>query len=177
MKGIHKFAPRSGAKLSRNREYPGSIPQREALDGSGELSNGQLVSSESTALLTRLKECHGRHHNDPDVGLFLDAWEAIQQLRSDEGSPTPWDCWLWYALAEHLDRAGHDVEWMLIHVDPRCPHCSSTTKREPSVTGYPNIRCASQCRQPDDVTVDVVERVLEIYNATFNEPIERIGIF
>jgi len=37
MKGAHKFSPSSGAELSREREYPGTIPLRETLDGSGEL--------------------------------------------------------------------------------------------------------------------------------------------
>ena len=177
MKGAHKFSPTSGAALSRDREYPGTVPLREALDGSGELTNGELVSRNATALLTRLKECHQRHHAVPDPMLFREAWDAIQQLRSGEDRPTPWDCWLWYALAEYLDREGHDVEWMLVHVDPRCPHCSSSTKVEPSLTGYPNVTCASHCGRPNDVTIAVVERVVGLYNATFDEQISRFGLF
>lgn len=175
MKGAHKFSPMSGAELSREQHYPGTVPQREALDGSGELTNGQLVSNGSRALLGNFRRMHARHHDQENAALVRKASRAIQRLRKHD----PWDCWLWYALAEHLDRRDDvdvDVTWMLGHVDPRCPHCSSRTKLEPSATGYPNVKCASHCQHKNDVTIVVVERILDCYNAAFDEPIDRVGL-
>ncbi|QLG63097.1 hypothetical protein [Halorarum salinum] len=178
MKGIHRYSPTTGAELGRDRHYPGTIPLRESLEGDGELTNGELVSRDPTAILEYFKRCHRKHY-DADQDLYLAAWEGITALRAgdDEEESDPWDCWLWYALAERLDRRGHDVEWMCAHVDPRCPHCSSSTKLEPSATGYPNVRCASHCRRYNDVTIAIVERVLDLYNATFDEGISRVGLF
>lgn len=175
MKGAHKFSPRSGAELSDEQHYPGTIPQREALDGSGELTNGELVSKGSRALVGRFRRLQERHDRD-DPALTRAAAAAIQKLRKQD----PWDCWLWYTLAEHLHRRDDvdaGVEWMLGHVDPRCPRCSSRTKLEHSVAGYPNVKCASHCQHTNDVTIAVVERILELYNAAFDEPIEEIELF
>lgn len=173
MKGVHKHSPTSGTALSREKLYPGTVPQREAEDGSGELTNGQLVSNGSRALLGYFRRMHGRHHDDEDVHQVRAASAAIQRLRKED----PWDCWLWYALCEHLDREGHDVEWMLGHADPLCPYCASRTKIVHSMTGYPNVKCASHCRHKNDVTIAVVERVLDLYNAAFDEPIDVVGVF
>lgn len=175
MKGAHKFSPQSGAELSRERLYPGTIPMREAVDGSGELTNGELVSNGSRALLGRFRDLQERHRDEEDAALTRAAAAAIQKLRKQD----PWDCWLWYALAEHLDRRDDvdaDVEWMLGHVDPRCPFCTSRTKIEHSVTGYPNVKCAAHCRHRNDVTVAVVDQILELYNASFEEPIDEVGL-
>lgn len=176
MKGKHKFSPRSGAALSREREYPGTIPFREALDGSGELTNGELVSRSPQALLRRFKDCHQRHH-EPDPVLYREAWEAIQDLRSDEDTPTPWDCWVWYCLAEYLSREGYDADWMLSHVEARCPRCSSQLQYEASATGYDYARCATNCGTDSSKrTPEIIEQLLELYERTFG-PIDRVQLF
>jgi len=181
MKGQHKFSPRSGAELSDQREYPGTIPLREALDGSGELTNGELVSREATALLTRFKECHQRGH-DPDPELYFEAWNAIQALRNDEDTPTPWDCWLWYCLAERLHREGYDTEWMLAHVEARCPRCSSRLQYEASPMGFDVARCATKCgADSPHRTYEIMTELLDLYTRGFvdadDDPIERFEIF
>jgi hypothetical protein len=179
MKGKHKFSPTSGVELSDERHYPGTIPVREALDGSGELTNGELVSQEATALLTRFKECHRRYH-EPDPELYINAWDSIQAIRGDEDTPTPWDCWLWYCLAEYLSRNGHEIGWMFSHVEPRCPRCSSRLRYEPSPSGYPNMICGSTCgaETSSDRTVEIYDRIKEVYNTTFSdESIDRLRIF
>ena len=176
MKGLHRFSPRSGAALSQEREYPGAIPLREALDGSGELTNGELVSRSAKALLRRFKECHQRHYGR-DPALYHEAWQAINALRSDEDMPTPWDCWVWYCLAEYLSREGYDVEWMLSHVEARCPRCSSQLQYEPSPMGYDYARCATNCGNDAPTrTVEIVGRLLDLYERTFGS-IERFRLF
>jgi len=176
MKGKHKFSPRSGAELSREREYPGTIPLREALDGSGELTNGELVSRSAKALLQRFKECHQRHR-EANPELYCDGWEAIQDLRSDEESPTPWDCWVWYCLAECLTRRGYDVEWMHAHVEARCPRCSSRLQYEAAPAGYDYARCATNCGvDSSERTYEIMDRLHELYNRTF-DPINQFEIF
>jgi len=176
MKGVHKFSPSSGAPLSRDRRYPGTIPLREALDGSGELSNGKLVSDTATALARYFKRMHQRRHDADDAELYQAAALAIKRLREHD----PWDCWLWYALAERLHRRDDvdaDVAWMLDHVEARCPRCGSRLQYEPSVSGYANAKCASSCGAGHtDRTVEIVERVLDLYADTFDE-IDRITLF
>jgi len=174
MKGAHNFSPSNGAELSRDRLYPGTIPLREALDGSGELSNGKLVSDSATALARYFKRMHQRRHDSEDADLYRAAALAIKRLREQD----PWDCWLWYALAERLHRKDHDVEWMLDHVEARCPRCSSQLQYEPSVSGYANAKCASSCGadQHKDRTIEIVTRILDLYADTFGE-IDRITLF
>lgn len=175
MKGQHKFAPSSGAELSRDQRYPGTIPLREALDGSGELSNGKLVSDDSTALKRYFKRMHQRRHDETDSDLYRAASLGILRLRESD----PWDCWLWYALAERLHRKGHEVEWMLDHVEARCPRCSSRLQYEPSATGYTHAKCASSCGadSSNDRTVEIVERILDLYQTAFDEDLDQITLF
>ena len=175
MKGVHKFSPSTGADLSRDRNYPGTIPLREALDGSGELSNGKLVSDDATALLRYFKRMHQRRHDTEDAALYQAAALAIKRLREAD----PWDCWLWYAAAERLHRRDFDVEWMLDHVEARCPRCSSQLQYEPSVTGYAFAKCASSCGadSSNDRTIEIVEEVLDLYAVAFDEDLIRITLF
>ena len=172
MKGAHKFSPSSGAALSRDRRYPGTIPLREAIDGSGELTNGRLVSNGSKALLGYFRRTHQEHAAE-DVGLYRRAAVAIQSLRKQD----PWDCWLWYALAERLHREEFDIEWMLGHADARCPRCGSQLKWEPAASGYPFARCASSCSRDRECTIEITDTILELYNAVFDEPIDRLTFF
>jgi DNA-directed RNA polymerase subunit RPC12/RpoP len=174
MKGAHKFSPTSGAKLSRDRHYPGTLPLREALDGSGELSNGKLVSDSSTALARYFKRIHQRRHDTADGRLYQAAALGIARLRAKD----PWDCWLWYTLAERLHRKGFDTEWMLDHVEARCPRCSSRLQYEPTPTGYVNALCASSCgADSNNRTVEIVERILDLYEAAFDDAINSITLF
>ena len=66
MKGAHRFSPTSGAELSDERHRPGTIPLRESLDESGELTNGRLVSQNATALVRYFRRMHARHHDHED---------------------------------------------------------------------------------------------------------------
>ena len=173
MKGAHKFSPSTGAELSRDQLYPGTIPLREALDGSGELSNGKLVSDDAIALLRYFKRMHHRRHDIEDVDLYRAAALAIKRLRQHD----PWDCWLWFALAERLHRKDFETAWMLDHVEARCPRCSSRLRFEPSVTGYAKAMCASSCgADSQDRTIEIVERILNLYADTFGE-VDRITLF
>ena len=173
MKGVHRFSPSSGVELSHDQHYPGTIPLREALDGSGELSNGKLVSETPTALVRYFKRMHQRRHAYDDPELYQAVALAVKRLRKHD----PWDCWLWYALAEHLHRAGHDVKWMLDHAEARCPRCSSQLKHEPSASGYARAICASSCgADSKDRTIEIVDRILDLYAETFEE-IDRITLF
>lgn len=166
MKGIHRHSPRTGAELSRKYRYPGTVPLRESEAGDGELTNGELVARDPTALLTYFKRCHRKHHDDPDPSLYQTAWSGIQGLRKAD----PWDCWLWYALAEYLHRQDYDTGWMLAHAEARCPRCSSRLRYEDSVFGFPNMICASSCSGGDsDRTIEVRDRIEAVYEAAFGE--------
>lgn len=172
MKGVHRFSPSSGAELSRDRHRPGTIPLREALDGSGELTNGRLVSDTSESILRYFRRMHQRHHPEEDVELYRRAALAIKRLRSED----PWDCWLWFALAERLHRQCHQAAWMLDHADARCPRCSSRLKWEPSAAGYPFARCASSCGKDTERTIEVMDAIQELYEAAF-DPIDGLSLF
>ena len=181
MKGIHKHSPTTGAELSREKRYPGTIPLRESLEADGELTNGELVSRNATALLRYFKRCHAKH-GDPDTDLYFAAWQGIQALRAgdDEEESDPWDVWLWYSLAERLDRRGFDVDWMLGHAEPRCPRCSSRLKHKPAAAGYPKMICGASCgaETSSDRTVEIYERIKDVYNATFpDDAVDSLRVF
>lgn len=167
MKGQHKFAPRSGAALDREPEYPGTIPLREALDGSGELSNGTLVSESGEAIVRYFRRCHQRHHDEaPDC--YAAAALAVKRLRAED----PWDVWVWYALAERLHRKGYDVAWMFAHAEPRCPRCSSRLQFDDAAAGYPYAKCGASCSPQPDRTIEIHERVEAVYETAFDEDLD-----
>jgi len=184
MKGQHAFCPTSGAELGDERHYVDSrIPCRAPIEGTvddswtmlGELSNGQLISS-ATALTSYFRRCQQEAHADYYVDLYGKAALAIRRLKSETNA---WDVWIWYALAERLDRLGFDASWMRRFADPRCPRCSSQIKLEDAVVGYDHLICGASCgNDSSDRTVEIYERIHDVYEATFpDEPIDSLNVF
>lgn len=174
MKGIHRFCPETGAELSDEKHYDNDGPPLRApkdVDGrhwgdepEGLLSNGELVSSRY-ALANYFRRCHQRHH-DEDGALYRAMALALRRLKRETDA---WDVWVWFALAERLNRKGHDVEWMRNHVDVPCPWCSGPLKWEQTARGIQG-KCATNCRNQwnqDYVEPVVREKVRAAYNSTF----------
>jgi hypothetical protein len=185
MKGKHAFCPQSGATLNDDRHYVDSniayrAPVEDSVDDSwtplGELTTGELVSS-CTALTSVFRRCQQLSHADYYVDLYGTAALALRRLKSETNG---WDVWIWYALAERLDRLGYDASWMHNHADPRCPRCSSKLRFEDSPTGYANMICGASCgtETSSDRTVEIYDRIKDVYNATFtDDPIDELHIF
>jgi endogenous inhibitor of DNA gyrase (YacG/DUF329 family) len=66
---------------------------------------------------------------------------------------------------------------MLAHVDARCPRCSSRLKWEPSDTGYPFAECASSCSRDPEQTIEMMDRIRELYAAAFDEELDGTQLF
>lgn len=185
MKGKHAFCPTSGAELTEERYYVDSnIPYRAPVEGTvdeswtllGELTTGQLVSS-STALISYFRRCQQEAAADYYVDLYGKAAKELRRLKSETNA---WDVWIWYALAERLDRVGFDTSWMLQYAEPRCPRCSSRLRYEEPTAGYANMICGSSCGNEgsSDRTVEIYERIKDVHNATFtDDPVESLHIF
>ena len=187
MKGQTAFCPKTGAELSKERYYadsniPFRIPERESVDeafwdedAEGLLTLGEAKSA-NTAILSYFERCHQKVR-EHDEELYRRAWSAIRQLKLKTSA---WDVWIWYALAERLDRLGFDTSWMLQYAEPRCPRCSSRLRYEEPPTGYANMICGSSCgnETSSDRTVEIYDRIKDVYNATFtDDPVERLHIF
>lgn len=165
MKGTHAFSPTSGAELSDDRHRPGTVPLREALDGSGELTNGQRHSSR-VAIGQALGRVARRRDVVDDVAAFRRA-AAPHLLALKRATDAP-DWVVWLALAERLHRDGRPARWLLAHVDPVCPRCGSVCGFRQHATRGWTARCGAHCG-PDsaDRTGEIHERVHDAYEQAF----------
>lgn len=182
MKGEHAFCPESGAQLSDQQHWVGGpsgrVPLRaadpESVPGPAleELTNGELVSR-TEALIA-----HFRGHC-PDGAPDELVAKAALDLRRLKSQTDAWDCWVWLALAERLDRRGFEVDWMLGCAEPRCPRpqCSSRIQFGASVVGVPAMDCASRCGadSSSDRTGEIHDRIKAVYQLAFGDeaPIEQ----
>lgn len=178
MKGTQAFSPTSGAPLSREKHRPGELheaPAREADDGSGELTLGGRRSSR-----TALQQYWGRSYRKSHHGLevptdvAMAAGMALYKLKRQRTNPT--DHVVWLALCERLARRGHWSTWMFNHADPTCPRCGSVCRVKPNLTGIDNVVCGSNCGAGthNERSIEIVDRVLDLYNAAFETPIGRL---
>lgn len=151
MKGVNRFCPRTGTRLSDEQHHDQhGASQRHPVDDLdpdhwgdpplGQLTNGELVSSR-VALANYFRRMHQRRH-DPDDALYRAMALAVRRLKSETDA---WDVWVWYALAERLDRKGFAVGWMLDHVEARCPRCAGPLRWEETPRGQ-QPQCAQNCR-------------------------------
>jgi hypothetical protein len=152
-----------------SRRAPDDSDDDDALWGDrpeGFLTNGELVSSRY-AIANYFRRCHLRHHDEGDDQLYRSMALAVRRLKTR--TDNPWDVWIWYALAERLARKDYDVEWMLDHVEARCPRCSGVLKFEPTVRGLQS-KCAVNCRDQwnqDYLDPEIEEIVRTTYNTAF----------
>jgi hypothetical protein len=175
MKGQHAFDPHTGSNLKDERLWPDGRPVRQPVDGTGHLTNGELKSSR-VALQQRFETAYQRSHAGRDVpdDLARTVGTALYQLKREDD----WDCWVWFALAEHLARRGYWSTWMGSFVEPRCPRCGSRLQIERALVGYHYARCGSRCGAESNSkrSVEIVETILKLYGQAFEE-ISRLQAF
>lgn len=178
MKGATAFSPTTGAPLSREKHHPGAVtetPLREAEDGTGELTLGGKRSSR-----VALQQYWGRAYRKSHLGdaapesEAMAAGTAIWRLKRTESNPT--DHVIWLALTEYLAREGYWSTWMFNHSEPACPRCGSVCRVKPNLTGIDNVVCGSHCGAGTDNerSIEIVDRVLELYNAAFDERVSKL---
>lgn len=163
MRGDFAFCPKTGARLSEKRYYRKSGPPlrvpvadeyvpAEAIDG--ELTAGAVCSSHR-ALLTHFRRTHG-FYRSPDDDLYRTVALRLRELKRAASGPQSSDMVVWLALHDRLSASGVDVDWMLGHVEFRCPHCHGRLKyRQPDPETI-HAECATDC------TDDTTERLAEI---------------
>lgn len=92
-----------------------------------------------------------------------------QQFWNDHDKANHIDTFVWYALAERLHRKGYWVSCMIDHALPRCPHCHGRAKFQ---RGARLIAYCVSSGEHGMIHDDLLERITEIYNSAFDEPIE-----
>lgn len=177
MHGNQAFSPTTGSPLGSDRHRVGDLPtapQREADDGTGELTLGADKSTR-TALQRYFERSFRRSHHShgPADGLMLTAGRALYELKRHAGHAR--DEWVWLALCEYLAREGYWATWMHNHVELPCPRCGSTCRWEPSLVGLDWLACGANCgaESHSERSVEIVERVMAVYELAFG-PIEEL---
>ena len=163
MRGDFAFCPKTGARLSEERYYRADGPPlrvpvadeyvpAEAIDG--ELTAGAVCSSHR-ALLTHFRRTHG-FYRSPDDDLYRTVALRLRELKRAASGLHASDMVVWLALYDHLNESGVDADWMLGHVEFRCPHCHGRLKYRQSEPETIHAECATDC------TDDHAERLAEI---------------
>ncbi|WP_049903413.1 hypothetical protein [Halococcus agarilyticus] len=178
MIGEDAFCPKTGAPLTEEQQYDDAGRPRRvvtadeeslAADAAGELTTGAVRSSKA-ALFNRFRRCHERHHETDDA-LYRKAALALARLKRTAEDTESWDVHVWYALRKRLAAAGHDVEWMHAHVEPRCPHCHSRLRYE-AYADTVTARCVAGCGgRPDQLTA-IRETIAALYTRAFDTSID-----
>ena len=163
MIGDLAFCPKTGARLSEERYYradgpPLRVPvddeyvSAEEIDG--ELTAGAVCSSRR-ALLTHFRRTH-QYYRRPDDELYRTVALRLRELKRTASGPHSPDMVVWLALHDHLDTTGIDADWMLGHVELRCPRCHGRLKYEQHDPETIHAECATNC------TDDNADRLAEI---------------
>lgn len=172
MKGQTAICPTSGATLSEQKHYPEGadrplrVPENDHVYGDDcfELTTGARCSSKR-ALMNFVRRTHERHH-DPDKTLYQTVALELRRLKRES---TARDEWVLYALAERLHRRHFDIEWLRAHIEPVCPRCGGPLAFKETPRGVDG-KCATNCSDDNDFrNWEIRERVLEAYNATFDD--------
>ncbi|UIP00349.1 hypothetical protein Hbl1158_02970 [Halobaculum sp. CBA1158] len=160
MRGLHRHSPRTGHRLSREKEYPGTIaPKRTDRAGNGELTNGEEVSSRK-ALLRRFRDRAQAHRDDVDGDLVRRAALGLQKIKQHD--PKDWAAW--FALAEWL--GGAEAVWMRTEAPVRDPATGRELEIRGSVSGPQYI---DRVGGASDRSEAVREHVAELYVVAFDE--------
>lgn len=177
MKGNYAFCPKSGAPLSKELHYDDEGRPRRCVESDensavrspdGELTNGSLRSSK-VAVFNHFRRRHQRHHGT-DSRLYSKATLALRRLKRTANGREAWDMYVWYALAERLDRLGFDVRWMSAHVEPRCPRCAGRLKYERTAADELVARCGTDCTDDrSDRLAEIRETVVGLYGRAFED--------
>jgi hypothetical protein len=140
MQGTHRFSPRTGSPLSQDFEYPGpdGAPQRAAVDGTGELTNGEQVSSYEALVRRYRRRYAARHDHDPSDDHVWAVARWIRALKQED----PKDWALWFALAERVRAAGDDAGWMQSEAPVRDPATGPETESSRIPVPIPDVLCS-----------------------------------
>jgi hypothetical protein len=163
MIGETAFCPKTGAKLSEECYYDEHgralrVPvedahvSADALDG--ELTVGAVRSSQR-ALLTHFRRTH-QFYRPENADLYRQVALWLRRLKRTASGPQSPDMVVWLALCARIRAAGYDAEWMLGHVELRCPRCHGRLTFEQRDTGTLFAECGTNC------TDDDADRLIEI---------------
>lgn len=182
MYGTHAFCPESGANLSSDSIVVDNgselrYPENDQAYGEDSylLTTGETCSSK-IALMSRFRECHERHFgtrwtdDERTAELYRQVASHLRKLKSDGESDSPTrDEWIWFALAERLDRDDYPTDWMHAHADQVCPQCGGQLQWLEAPRGI-LPKCANNCGGENQfVQHNIRSRVATVYNCAFNE--------
>ncbi len=182
MHGTHAFCPESGSTLSEDtvvtetgRELRYPTNDNAYGEDSYVLTTGATCSS-TIALMSRFRECHEREFGTTWVddervnALYRRVALYLRQLKADvDGEATTRDEWIWFALAERLDREGDPADWMRNYADVVCPHCGGTLSWLEAPRGM-LPKCLNKCDGTNRYLAHEIQRkVAAVYNRAFDE--------
>ena len=171
----YAFCPKTGAPLSERRHYderghPSRVPIEErtpsGMKPDGELTNGAIRSS-TEAIFNYFRRCHQRHCEE-DGALYRKAVLELRRLKKAATGIEEWDIHIWYALQYRL-ADDHDVGWMDVHAEPRCPDCHGRLKYEQLGPHDVIGRCGTNCTaRGADRLPAVRETIASLYSRAFS---------
>ena len=163
MIGATSFCPKTGAQLSERRHYDehGRVLRAPVADGivaetelDGELTTGAVRSSRR-ALLAHFRRSH-QYHEAENAALYRKVALWLRRLKQSASGPQAPDAVVWLALSARVRHADHDADWMLAHIDVRCPRCHGRLNYEQIGAGTIYAACGTDC------TDDSADRLTEI---------------
>lgn len=192
MRGTIAIDPESGARLSRESEYPydGSFTRDDegkyfhnppsAVKAQTPIKDqhadnacsadwnstreGALTTGELNSKHTALGAYFRRQAEAHGEHDPKVARKAGLAFKQLRSSTDAIDVFVWYATAQRLHEKGFDVRWMRGSVEPRCPVCLSACKPD-----YPGFRCASAPSEHRNVDAKIHHRVAEVHEATWGD--------
>lgn len=149
----------SVASARRERDETGSFGRRTGetiapgvVPGPGRTGT---VCSSRRALLAYFRRTH-QCHREPDDALYRTVALRLRELKRAASGPGSSDMVVWFALYDRLRDEGVDADWLLGHVELRCPRCHGRLKYHQVDAETIHAECATNC------TDDHAERLGEI---------------
>lgn len=177
MMGETAFCPKTGAPLSDDRYYQENghalriavkddYVHADELDG--ELTTGTIRSSTKT-LLTHFQRTHQYYH-EPNYCLYRKAALRLRELKRAAAGRQETDMVVWLALYARLRETVLETEmdWMLGHVELRCPQCHGRLRYEQLASGRLLAACGTNCGDETGNRLAAIERLaIELYESAF----------
>lgn len=184
MIGKSAFCPKTGAQLSEEYHYDEAgrrlrVPVEDVhvskADLDGELTTGAVRSSRQ-ALLVHFRRTHQFYRSANDA-LYRKVALWLRQLkRTASGSRSP-DMIVWLALHMRVRAGGYETEWMLGHVELRCPRCHGRLKYEEIDTGTLYAECGTNCTDDNaDRLTEIEDLAAALYSGAFDCAPEEVAL-